>query len=446
MTRHQLQNVVLRNYRCFCKQQTARLAPLTLLVGDNSTGKTSFLAAVRAVLDIAHQHQAPDFRAPPYDLGGFSEIAHTQGGSKQSETSFSLGLQRGDGPHSMRFDARFELGADAAPFLSCLSWDNDVAWIKCNFTSSRVEFKFGVSSGSWRLEVPRPHDTRATGMTGMFLLFGLVSAIQRGNGLSDLKILHGSERLPNRQEIDQFGRLLEGFSPFDSMQAFASAPIQSGPLRTYDPVMLSRDPKGADVPAFLASLSFRDQDLWQEIKTKMERFGDESGLFDEISVRHLTGSEGGPFQVEIRKYSSRGRKGAKRNLIDVGYGVSQILPVLAEVFRSDGSQALLLQQPEIHLHPSAQAALGSLFCETAASGRQLIVETHSEYIIDRVRMDIRDETTDLKADDVSILFFERSDRDVRIHSLKFDEQGNILKAPASYGQFFMNEMRRSVGL
>ena len=89
-------------------------------------------------------------------------------------------------------------------------------------------------------------------------------------------------------------------------------------------------------------------------------------------------------------------QGRKRNLIDVGYGVSQVLPLLVELLPIlSGASLFLLQQPEVHLHPSAQAALGSLFCTTVrASGRQLIVETHSEYIIDRIRMDIRDRTTD----------------------------------------------------
>lgn len=126
--------------------------------------------------------------------------------------------------------------------------------------------------------------------------------------------------------------------------------------------------------------------------------------------------------------------------------MSQVLPVLTEVFRADAPPIMLFQQPEVHLHPSAQAELGSLFCAAAASGRQLVVETHSEYIIDRVRMDIRDRATALKSQDVSILFFERDDPGVRIHSLQFDEQGNVLGAPDSYGRFFMGEMRRSVGL
>ncbi len=106
----------------------------------------------------------------------------------------------------------------------------------------------------------------------------------------------------------------------------------------------------------------------------------------------------------------------------------------------------LLQQPEVHLHPSAQAALGSLFCRVADPDRQLIVETHSDYLLDRVRMDLRDGASDLKPDDVSILFFERDDLDVRIHSLGFDEEGNVLGAPDTYRKFFMEETSKSLGL
>ncbi len=78
--------------------------------------------------------------------------------------------------------------------------------------------------------------------------------------------------------------------------------------------------------------------------------------------------------------------------------------------------------------------------------RQLIVETHSDYIIDRVRMDVRDKKTSLKPEDVSILYFERTGSDVKIHSLRIDEQGNLLGAPPSYGQFFLEETNRSIGI
>ena len=59
-------------------------------------------------------------------------------------------------------------------------------------------------------------------------------------------------------------------------------------------------------------------------------------------------------------------------------------------------------------------------------------------------MDVRDGATPLKPEDVSILFFERGDLDVRIHSLRVDQEGNILDAPNSYRRFFMEEVSRSL--
>ncbi len=73
-----------------------------------------------------------------------------------------------------------------------------------------------------------------------------------------------------------------------------------------------------------------------------------------------------------------------------------------------------------------------------------MVETHSDYIVDRVRMGVRDNI--IRPENVSILFFERFGLDVKIHSLEVDELGNVLNAPPSYGQFFMEELDRSVGL
>ena len=143
--------------------------------------------------------------------------------------------------------------------------------------------------------------------------------------------------------------------------------------------------------------------------------------------------------------------------MDVGYGVSQVLPVVVELLRSIETRSrfqapgmFLLQQPEVHLHPSAQAALGNLFIEVAASGRQLIVETHSDHLIDRVRMDVRDGMDKLKPEDVSILYFERRNLAVTIHSLGWDSNGNLVGRPGpipdGYRQFFRTETRRSLGL
>ncbi len=201
---------------------------------------------------------------------------------------------------------------------------------------------------------------------------------------------------------------------------------------------------------YLANLFTEGEKTWLSLKNRLEHFGKAAGLFDEITIKQLGKKGSEPFQVQVRKFEGR-RKGPLRNLIDVGYGVSQVLPVITELLLLDRRRRLaprlfLLQQPEVHLHPSAQAALGTLFCEVASSGQQLVVETHSDHLLDRVRMEVRDGTTELKPDDVSILFFERDGLEVNIHSLSIDEDGNIEGQPDNYRKFFMDEIRRSLGL
>ena len=196
----------------------------------------------------------------------------------------------------------------------------------------------------------------------------------------------------------------------------------------------------------MAGLSERNPTEWDSLRQKLESFGRVAGLFDEIRIHPFGDILGGPFQIQVRRHSERRREEPWRNLLDVGYGVSQTLPVLTEIHRSDGAPMFLLQQPEVHLHPSAQAALGSLLCEVAESGRQVIVETHSDHLMDRVRMDVRDGTTNLNPKDVSLLFFERGDLDVNIHSIEFDEAGSVNGAPDGYRRFFFDEVRRSISL
>ena len=447
MNQPPLQELRLRDFRCFREQQTARLAPLTLLVGENSTGKTSFLAATRAMLAAGSYHEDPDFRAPPYDLGSFHEIAYRQDQSRHGGAeSFGLGFRcAGEMVEAVAVDATFTLGDGAAPKLSTVRWSAGDVWVREHRDREGSHTDLGCASGSWRLPPAPDRDRRYLYGGDAFAFSRLLGAAVESGMPGEMQPLHDdADSVPTACDHAKLNRLFFENNKFASA-ALAGAPIRSSPLRTYDPVRLVQDPQGVSTPAFLANLHARNPDEWLKMKGGLEEFGRTSGLFDEVFIRRLGRYEFEPFQVEVRKWGKR-RKGAKRNLIDVGYGVSQVLPLLVDLLDPSGASLFLVQQPEVHLHPSAQAALASLFCTIAASGRQLIVETHSEYIIDRVRMDIRDRTTKLRPDDVSLLFFERTDLDVHVHSLRFDEQGNLLDAPDGYGRFFMDETRRSIGL
>lgn len=124
--------------------------------------------------------------------------------------------------------------------------------------------------------------------------------------------------------------------------------------------------------------------------------------------------------------------------MDVGYGVSQTLSIVVESMLIAPERLLLLQQPEVHLHPRAQAALGSLFVDLHANNKkQFVVETHSDYIIDRVRQEVARGRVD--SDDVQILYFEKQGLETTVFPIAIDKQGNIVDPPPSYRDFFMEE-------
>ena len=275
----------------------------------------------------------------------------------------------------------------------------------------------------------------------------------------DFRPLAGSPNI-SPADVDEIRENLEyagmgphiGANGMVNRSVFASAPVRSQPKRTYDPARATPDPEGDYVPMYLAQLALREPKKWDKLKIRLQEFGSNAGLFDEINVHRLGKVESAPFQIRVRKSGKR-RKGPLRNLVDVGYGVSQVLPLITELLRNDGPRLMLLQQPEVHLHPSAAATLGSLLCEVVAGsrrgrriGRQIVVETHSDFVIDRVRMAVRDKTAGLRPEDVSILYFKREEQAVRIHSIGVDRLGNIEGAPSGYRKFFMEELRRSMSV
>ena len=454
-----MNQIAVKNFRCFREEQTARLAPLTLLVGENSSGKTSLMAMIRALWEVAYSRTEPDFNEKPYYLGSFDDILYHRGGKGTRATSIEAGFKTS---HRLRAANRgkfhqYEVAFEKRGTVPCLRrarLTDEEVWIEANLENRTWQFSFGTPNGAWKIPTDSDSYGRLTTdhrpvLSTMLFVFRMV--IERKADLKDAVVLNGSNP-PSEKEWDRVRRLAAATSRryFANREApYASAPVRSNPQRTYDSATTSRDPGGDYIPMYFAEAYSQNKNQWDNLKEALERFGRTSGLFDEITVKSLggTGNEGGPFQIQIRKAGKK-TKGPYRNLLDVGYGVGQVLPVITELLREDTPPMVLLQQPEVHLHPSAQAALGSLFCQVASERRapQIVVETHSDHLLDRIRMDIRDQKTSLKPEDVSILFFEPGDLDVRIHSLRLDEQGNVLDAPPTYRGFFLQETKRSLRL
>ncbi len=109
----------------------------------------------------------------------------------------------------------------------------------------------------------------------------------------------------------------------------------------------------------------------------------------------------------------------------VGYGVGQLLPVITQCCVSDGGM-IIVEQPEVHLHPRLQSAVGDLFIDTVTSGRgQLLIETHSEHLVLRILRRIREGS--FSATDLRILYVDlHDDAAVFVRNLEVSDRGELI--------------------
>lgn len=177
---------------------------------------------------------------------------------------------------------------------------------------------------------------------------------------------------------------------------------------------------------------------WKPLHKSLSAFGRESGMFSDIRVRRLGKHMSDPFQMQVKA-----RSGTPANIMDVGYGVSQSLPILVDI-NSHRDSLFLLQQPEVHLHPRAQAELATVFADSVRNnGNNFMIETHSDHIVDRMRILVR--LGKIPAEDVSILYFEPVKNAVQIHNIELDSDGNLDNPPPGYRDFFLRESDRLLG-
>jgi len=125
----------------------------------------------------------------------------------------------------------------------------------------------------------------------------------------------------------------------------------------------------------------------------------------------------------------------------MGSGLSQLVPVIVQTIITPKTGCVLIEQPEIHLHPAAQAVLGDLFVKYAKNNKQIIVETHSEHLLLRVRRRVAEGK--ISPDLVSIFFVDKSKNETRIRKLNLKKDGHFKSWPAG---FFEGGYRDAVAL
>ena len=458
-----IKKLIIEDVRCFAGRQEFNIRPLTFLVGENSTGKSTVLGCLgilSTLLDTFTLVRADnlDFNTEPYQMGAFADIVRR---SNPRKKKFRLGItfqsdkggveyildcverERGSEPVILEERFIFENGEIICKKADSLSHFSNGE----RFSSSRVRYVDSLSSSS-RVNI-------TSEKTGVIQKFNVeLMPLFSGRDRHTFKLLDylwfltmdpGNIRSSKSSSAGaQFHKFLEysrtvlnqAESP-SSTQSFA--PIRSKPQRTYDPLKETMSPEGNDVPVLLVNMSKTDNESWQELKHRLVEFGKASGLFADISVRRLGKSIGDPFQLQIKV------NGPKVNLIDVGYGINQILPILVRILNESRITTFLMQQPEVHLHPRGQAELSSLLVDLVKQREhKFIVETHSDYMVDRTRIEIMKKR--ISPEDVSLIYLEPAGNSVKVHNIGFDDQANLLGAPDGYREFFLRESDRLLGL
>ncbi len=144
--------------------------------------------------------------------------------------------------------------------------------------------------------------------------------------------------------------------------------------------------------------------------------------------------------------------GIRINLKDVGFGISQLLPVLIQGYAAGDEQInlmappeihpIFMEQPEIHLHPRAQANLGDLFIALAEQNKSLIVETHSEHLMLRLRRRIAEQK--IKKEMVGIYFIEWKDGKSVVSRIELDDYGQMVNVPEGFKTFFSDDFEETM--
>lgn len=442
-----MDTVYFKDVRCFRGDHEAPLAPLTLIVGENSTGKSTVLALTRIAWDLVYGVTEPNFNEDPFSLGAYDDIAHYHGGRGKRARSFSVGVRLASSRPSKRaalaeplqVSAVFESSA-GQPDLTKLTAAQGGVSVSAAKTDAGLQVEFSTASGT--VKVAPKHRFLSATLNLRNLFFVLEPLLYRELHTRQRDLFEGlpedvSEFVPLLQRLSGIGYSSGTRRPDHWSRPLATAPIRSRPKRTYDPLQEARSPEGDHVPMFLARLASTTPEAWTALESRLAKYGKEAGLFEDVVVRRFGKSDSAPFQLRVRLSGQQ----KEVNIVDVGYGVSQVLPILVEALAEQSPAMFLLQQPEVHLHPRAQAELGSFFATLVRERHhRFVIETHSDYIVDRVRMAVRDRVIPKHA--VSLLFLTSGGGSTDVQTMALDDDGNIEAAPPNYRDFFLKEELR----
>lgn len=414
--------VFAKNFRGF-KNVEIDLEKITFLVGDNSSGKSSILHLVNSIFNSSLDTPPKldeDFGVSQYDY--FSPYTNYE------DVTFGY-ISDHDGSKFAKL-ITVTRGKDTPSVISC-------TYAMKNFA---VTLKKG-SGPAYRTRIIKKDISFAS--SDLISLHASPEGFYPGGRynkmLAEPSFLFAEKKLEDGLK-DQ---LIERMFDREVAQARLVSPIRALPEKFYN---FSRK---------LTAGGLHFATMWHDFEKlkkfnwldDVEKFGNESSLFESIKVSKIsTKISDSPLLATVTK------NGKQFNLNQVGVGVSQVVPVLVEsafALLSKPKSVVLIQQPELHLHPVAQAAFGSYLYRSGIRGLRGVFETHSSFLIDRFRAEIHEAEMESKEKsfhykDAVILFCENTVDGNISTNVDILENGQLGDAPDAFHGFFVNELLRTM--
>ncbi|RKI74186.1 DUF3696 domain-containing protein [Corallococcus sp. AB049A] len=424
-----LKKLHLQNFKAWKDTGDIQLAPLTMFFGTNSSGKSSiqhFLLLLQQTAQSRDRKRVLHLgdESTLVDMGTFPEMLFRQDTAAllRFNMEWSMRMQQEGGPDTISFEAL--IGQE-------------------DKQSARVEVKQFI----YRLNTP--HSTHCVGMArrthgpGYELLLENWGPPREGTASKVLSAPSHFYAFPHEAEahykslgdLDSLALALE--DQLDAIQYLG--PLRQPPHRTYlwsgeAPESVGDDGSLA-VAALLASNERSIQVEGHPARPFAQLIAERlvsMGLLDSFEVRPIA-----PHRKEYEVFVRTPGSPMAVRLPDVGFGVSQVMPVLLQCFYTEPGSTLLFEQPELHLHPKAQTELADVFIDAIHASEdgkprniQLLIESHSEHLLRRIQRRIAEGK--LRPEETALYFCSPGPDGSRIEKLKLDEYGNIINWPKDF--------------
>jgi len=428
-----LTKLSVTNFKSWREIREMRLAPITGLFGANSSGKTSLL---QLLLMLKQTVESPD-RAQvlifgderaPANLGTFRDtvFGHESPASLQWSLTckFSSPLSVQDPEDNrvlfsgkvMGFGAKVSENGKGRLQVDQMTYDlaghqfgmkrKTPDKPRYELVSEGAEFQFVRTRGrAWALPAP----VKCYGFPDQVKAY-----FQNAGFLADLQLALE----------EAFGRL------------YYLGPLREYPRRQYtwagaDPADMGQRGERV-IDALLAArergltISLGKGRKRPTLEEYVARWLKQLGLIHEFRVEAIA-KNSNLYRVLVR----RSETSAEVLVTDVGFGVSQVLPALVLCYYVPEGSTIILEQPEIHLHPAVQAGLADVFIDAVKRRNvQIIFESHSEYLLKRLQRRIAERK--VKFEDTALFFCDLAEGESRLTSLEVDEFGRVLNWPKDF--------------